>query len=111
MMGKFRAVFGPIPGNTKILPSQSSNPGEHYKVIPGEPEEGGPGGTKQPESIQKELNHALQKQLGANKVSVRKEVIGLVISLLTDRVLFVLGETKIMPEMREVLNVVAKILT
>ena len=44
MMAQFRAVFGPIPGNTTILPSQSSNPGEHYKIIPGEPQEGGPAG-------------------------------------------------------------------
>ena len=28
MMAQFRAVFGPIPGNTTILPSQSSNPGD-----------------------------------------------------------------------------------
>src|SRR5258708_24263501 len=40
---QLRAVFGPIRGNTQILPNQSSNPREHYKVLPREPMEGGPG--------------------------------------------------------------------
>jgi chemotaxis protein MotB len=110
MMAQFRAVFGPIPGNTTILPSQSSNPGENYKIIPGEPQEGGPGGTKQPNSIETEVRSTLKKQLGANKVSIRKEARGLVISLLTDKVLFDLGDTKIKPEMRETLNDVSLIL-
>ena len=110
MMAQFRAVFGPIPGNTTILPSQSSNPGEHYKVIPGEPQEGGPGGPAKPKPVDiGSIRKIFQKELGANKVSIRKEARGLVISLLTDKVLFDLGDTKIKPEMREVLNGVAKV--
>jgi len=117
MMAQFRAVFGPIPGNTTILPSQSSNPGETYKVIPGEPQEGGPGGPKSHRPVEgtggeiaNQIKGALRQQLGANKVSIRKEARGLVISLLTDKVLFDLGDTKIKPEMKEVLNSVAKVL-
>jgi chemotaxis protein MotB len=117
MMAQFRAVFGPIPGNTQVLPNQSSNPGEHYKVIPGEPEEGGPGGIKQPKAVEGtggdiagELKVKLQQQLGANKVSIRKEARGLVISLLTDKILFDLGDYKIKKEMRGVLNDVGDIL-
>jgi chemotaxis protein MotB len=117
MMAQFRAVFGAIPGNTAILPSQSSNPGEHYKVIPGEPLEGGPGGPKQPTpvhgsggEISGAVSQALQKPLGANKVSIRKEARGLVISLLTDKVLFDLGDTKVKKEMREVLDQISVIL-
>src|SRR5579862_6245929 len=88
MMAQFRAVFGPIPGNTTILPSQSSNPGEHYKIIPGEPREGGPiGGPARPTpvvlgEIEGKIKGALRPQLGANKVYIRKEARGLVISLL-----------------------------
>src|SRR5579885_1551766 len=53
---QIRAVFGPIPGNTTILPSQSSSPGEHFKIMPGEPLEGGPGGPKKPtSSVEKEM--------------------------------------------------------
>jgi chemotaxis protein MotB len=111
MMAQFRAVFGPIPGNTTILPSQSSNPGERYKIIPGEPEEGGPSGPVKPRPTDYgSIKSIIRKELGANKVSIRKEARGLVISLLTDKVLFDLGDTKIKPEMREVLNDVAKIL-
>ncbi len=111
MMAQFRAVFGPIPGNTTILPSQSSNPGEHYKIIPGEPQEGGPGGPAKPKAVDVgRVKNIFQKELGANKVSIRKEARGLVISLMTDKVLFDLGEYKIKPEMKEVLNDVAKLL-
>ena len=116
MMAQFRAVFGPIPGNTTILPSQSSNPGENYKIIPGEPREGGPiGGPSKPTpvslgDIAGPKHPAFQRLLGANKVSVRKEARGLVISLLTDKVLFDLGEARIKPEMHEVLNDIADIL-
>src|SRR5579859_7568566 len=45
---QIRAVFGPIPGSTTILPVPAANQGVHYKIIPGEPEEGGPGGNKPP---------------------------------------------------------------
>lgn len=111
MMAQFRAVFGPIPGNTTVLPSQSSNPGEHFKIIPGEPEEGGPEGPAKPKPIDVgKIKQIFQKELGANKVSIRKEARGLVISLATDKVLFDLGEYRIKPEMREVLNDVAKVL-
>jgi len=48
--------------------------------------------------------------LGANKVSIRKEARGLVISLLTDKVLFDLGDTKIRPEMKATLDQVAKVI-
>ncbi len=116
MMAQFRAVFGPIPGNTTILPSQSSNPGENYKIIPGEPREGGPvGGPARPTPVSLgeivgSKHPAFQRLLGANKVSIRKESRGLVISLLTDKVLFDLGDTHIKPEMHEVLNEIADIL-
>jgi chemotaxis protein MotB len=118
IMAQFRAVFGPIPGNTQILPNQSSNPGAHYKIIPGEPEEGGPSGIQLPkpvegtggDKIKGELKSALQTQLGANKVAIRKEARGLVISLLTDKVLFDLGDTHIKPEMKQVLDEIARIL-
>ncbi len=111
MMAQFRAVFGPIPGNTTILPSQSSNPGEHYKIIPGEPEEGGPSGPVKPKPTDYgAIKSIIRKELGANKVTIRKEARGLVISLLTDKVLFDLGDTRIKPEMREVLDDISKIL-
>lgn len=116
MMAQFRAVFGPIPGNTTILPSQSSNPGEHYKIIPGEPREGGPiGGPARPTpvvmgDIPGGKHPALKQQLGANKVSIRREARGLVISLLTDKVLFDLGDIRIKSEMKDVLNDIADIL-
>ncbi len=109
MMAQFRSVFGPIPGNTTILPSQSSNAGDHYKIIPGEPEEGGPGGDEK-KDVGKIAKNYLIKPLGANKVSIRKEAKGLVISLLTDKVLFDLGDYLIKPEMKEILNNVALIL-
>ncbi len=105
-----KAVFGPIEGNTAILPSQSSNAGENYKIIPGEPREGGPvGGPNKPKfnplgDQEKGLVHALQPQLGANKVYIRKEARGLVISLLTDKVLFDIGDYHLKPEGREMLD-------
>jgi chemotaxis protein MotB len=108
---QIRAVFGPIPGNTTILQSSAANAGEHYKIIPGEPEEGGPAGPVKPKPIDiGKVKAIISKPLGANKVSIRKEARGLVISLLTDKVLFDLGDTRIKPEMKEVLNDVAKIL-
>lgn len=107
---QIRAVFGPIPGNTAILPSQSANAGEHYKIIPGEPREGGPiGGPRPPKNKPTAIGN-IRQPLGANVVSIRQEARGLVISILTDKVLFDLGETKIRPEMRETLNDVADIL-
>ena len=114
---QIRAVFGPIPGNTQILPSPSSNAGDHYRILPAEPEEGGPGGPKTPRPVQgtggeiaKQIKGALRQQLGANKVRIRKEARGLIISLLTDKVLFDLGDTKIKTEMKEILSEIAKIL-
>ena len=113
---QIRAVFGPIEGNTAILPSASANPGENYKIIPGEPREGGPvGGPTVPKvtpmgDMQKGLIRALQPQLGANKVYIRKEARGLVISLLTDKVLFDLGDYHLRPEMKEVLDKIAPLL-
>jgi chemotaxis protein MotB len=117
---QFRAVFGPIQGNITVLPAQSANPGVHYKVIPGEPEEGGPGGPKKPNSpptsnggmtkMESEVRSLLQPQLGAKKVLIRREARGLVISLLTDKVLFDLGDYHLKKEMREVLNQVSVVL-
>ncbi len=114
---QIRAVFGPIPGNTTILPAQSSNAGEHYKIMPGEPLEGGPGGHAKPTpvvgkggDIEGSLKVLLRKELGANKVSIRKEARGLVISLLTDKVLFDLGQSKVKPEMKVILDEVSKAL-
>jgi len=108
---QIRAVFGPIPGNTTILQSNAANAGEHYKIIPGEPEEGGPEGPAKPKPIDVgKIKQILDKPLGANKVSIRKEARGLVISLMTDKVLFDLGDYRLKPEMREVLNDVSKIL-
>jgi chemotaxis protein MotB len=109
MMAQFRAVFGPIPGNTTILPSQSSNAGEHYKIIPGEPQEGGPGGEKVG-GMEKKITEKLHQQLGANKVSIRKEARGLVISILTDKVLFDLGHVHIKSGMKSVLDDVADVI-
>jgi len=103
---QIRAVFGPIPGSTTILPVPAANQGTHYKIIPGEPEEGGPGGTKPPNVVKVEK---IIEQLGAN-VSVRREARGLVISIPTDKVLFDLGDTRIRPEMKGILDKVAKIL-
>jgi chemotaxis protein MotB len=108
---QIRAVFGPIVGNTSILQSSSANAGEHYKVLPGEPEEGGPGGNKKPTpkagtggDKEGELRKILQRQLGANKVQIRKEARGLVVSLLTDKILFDLGDIHIKNEMIPVLD-------
>ncbi len=111
-----KAVFGPIQGNTAILPAQSSNAGETYKIIPNEPREGGPiGGPVKPRPVVMgeevgKYRGALRQQLGANKVFIRKEARGLVISLLTDKVLFDLGDYHIKSEMREVLDKIAPLL-
>jgi chemotaxis protein MotB len=117
IMAQFRRVFGPIEGSPALLTAQGANNGDHYKIIPGEPEEGGPGGPKKPtapaekgKSIEGELRAKLQFQIGANKVSIRKEARGLVISLLTDKVLFDLGDTRLKPEMKGVLNDIAEVL-
>lgn len=113
---QIRAVFGPIQGNTAILPSQSSNAGETYKIIPGDPKEGGPvGGPTKVRPVPMgetpgRYGAALRQQLGANKVFIRKEARGLVISLLTDKVLFDLGDYHIKPEMKEVLDKIAPLL-
>jgi chemotaxis protein MotB len=117
---QFRAVFGPIQGNITVLPAQSANPGVHYKVIPGEPEEGGLGGPKKPNSppsrtgdmnkVESALRSLLQPQLGAKKILIRREARGLVISLLTDKVLFDLGDTHLKKEMRDILDQVSTVL-
>ena len=113
---QIRAVFGPIQGNTAILPAQSSNAGETYKIIPGEPREGGPvGGPTKVRPVPMgevagQFRGALRQQLGANKVFIRREARGLVISLLTDKVLFDLGDYHIKPEMKQVLDAIAPIL-
>lgn len=117
IMAQFRRVFGPIEGSPNLLTAQGANNGDHYKIIPGEPEEGGPGGPKKPtipsekgKSIEGELKEKLQYQIGANKVSIRKEARGLVISLLTDKVLFDLGDTRLKPEIKGVLDDIAEVL-
>jgi chemotaxis protein MotB len=113
---QIRAVFGPIEGNTTILPSQSANAGAHYKVIPGEPEEGSPAaGPAKPVpnvlgEMDKKFHKALQQQLGANQVMIRREARGLVISLLTDKILFDLGDYHLKPEMKAVLDKIAAVL-
>jgi len=108
---QIRAVFGPIVGNTSILQSSSANSGEHYKILPGEPEEGGPGGNAKPNpkngtggDSKGTLYRALQHQLGTNHVQIRKEARGLIISILTDKVLFDLGDIHIKSEMIPVLD-------
>lgn len=120
VLDQFRAVFGPIQGNITVLPSQAANPGVHFKVIPGEPEEGGPGGPSKPTSpparggnlnkAEAALRSLLQPQLGAKKILIRKEARGLVISILTDKVLFDLGDYHLKKGMREVLDQVSKVL-
>jgi chemotaxis protein MotB len=125
---QFRAVFGVVTGGSTILPSEGSNQGVHFKIMAGEPEEGGAGGPtkaggappeqnpvseaekgKQKE-IEKKLTVALQRALGAQKVSIRREARGLVVSLLTDKVLFDLGEVHIKGEMREILGEIAGVI-
>jgi chemotaxis protein MotB len=120
VLDQFKAVFGPIQGNITVLPAQSANPGVHYKIIPAEPEEGGPGGPKKPSAppaksgdmnkVESQLRSLLEPQLGAKKILIRKEARGLVISLLTDKVLFDLGDYHLKKEMREVLDQVSKVL-
>ncbi len=113
---QIRAVFGPIVGNTAILQSSAANAGEHYKILPGEPEEGGPGGPKKPPPVEGKGGDIqgkivqIQHQLGANKVQIRKEARGLVVSLLTDKVLFDLGDIHIKKEMIPVLDAIGDVL-
>jgi len=125
----FRAVFGVVTGGSTIMPSEGSNQGVHFKVIAGEPAEGGAGGPKKPggspavqnpvegdkagtesKAIEKKLTAALQRALGAQKVSIRREARGLVVSLLTDKVLFDLGNVQIKKEMREILGDIAGVI-
>src|SRR5262245_29262523 len=62
---QIRTVFGPIPGNPSILQNQSANPGDHYKIIPGEPLEGGPEGPVKPKPVdEKGILKIFQKPLG-----------------------------------------------
>ncbi len=116
---QFRQVFGIIPGNTSVLPNQSANPGSHYKIVEGEPQRGGPGGPKKPVSsamgpteakIAQQLEAALQRELGANQVWIHHSAQGLVITLLTDKVLFNIGEYQIKPAMKVILNKISKVL-
>src|SRR5579859_3069911 len=116
IQAQIRSVFGPIPGNTQILPNQSSNPGVHYKVLPAEPEQGGPNGAKvfaakgSGGEINNKLSVVLQPQIGANKVYIRKEAKKLVISLLTDKVLFDIGDVRLKKEIRGILDKIADVL-
>ncbi|HVM32539.1 MAG TPA: flagellar motor protein MotB [bacterium] len=120
VLDQFKAVFGPIQGNITVLPAQSANPGVHFKIIPAEPEEGGPGGPKKPSAppaksgdmnkVESQLRSLLEPQLGAKKVLIRKEARGLVISLMTDKVLFDLGDYHLKKEMRDILDPVSKVL-
>lgn len=125
---QFRAVFGVVTGGSTILPTDGSNQGVHFKVIAGEPEEGGAGGPKKPggspavqnpvegekaaetKAMEKKLTAALQRALGAQKVSIRREARGLVVSLLTDKVLFDLGDVHIKKEMGEILGDIAGVI-
>src|SRR6185369_12829238 len=60
--------------------------------------------------IEKKLSAVLRQQVGANKVSIRKEARDLVISLLTDKVLFDIGDAKLKPEMKNILNQITGVL-
>jgi chemotaxis protein MotB len=112
----FRAVFGLVSSGATILPAEGSKQGIHFKIMSGEPEEGGPGGKKKPTpvkgtggDIEGQIKMKLQRYLGAQKVMIRKEARGLVVSLLTDKVLFDLGDVTIKKEMREILGDVADV--
>lgn len=113
----FRAVFGLIPGGTTVLPSEGTNQGINFKIMAGEPEQGGPGGTKSPKpvagtggDIEGKILSKLKQALGAHKVMIRKEARGLVVSLLTDKVLFDLGDVQLKKEIREILADIAGVL-
>ena len=113
----FRAVFGLIPGGATVLPSEGTNQGINFKIMAGEPEEGGPGGEKKPAKvegtggdIEGQIRAKLKQALGAHKIMIRKEARGLVVSLLTDKVLFDLGETSVKKEMREILTDISSVL-
>lgn len=114
---QFRAVFGVIPGGTTVLPAEGTNQGVMYKIIAGEPREGGPGGIARPTPVagtggdlEGELRRKLERQLGARKVRIRREARGLVVSLLTDKLLFDLGDTALKPELKEILGKIADVL-
>ena len=132
MAAQFRAVFGVVTGGSTIMPSEGTNQGIHFKVVAGEPDEGGAGGPKKPggstgtnpaaeevkkgnggaqdQKIEKEMKSALARALGAQKVSIRREARGLVVSLLTDKVLFDLGDVRLKGEMREILSEIAGVI-
>jgi chemotaxis protein MotB len=136
---QFRAVFGVVTGGSTIMPSEGTNQGIHFKVVAGEPEEGGSGGPKKPGGstgtnpaadeihngtgletggkptkkdieIAAKLKAALSQALGAQKVSIRREARGLVVSLLTDKVLFDLGDVRLKNEMRQILGDIAGVI-
>jgi chemotaxis protein MotB len=126
---QFRAVFGVVTGGSTILPAEGSNQGVHFKIVAGEPAQGGAGGPSKvggapPEQnpvseadksgkqkeIEKKLTVALQRSLGAQKVSIRKEARGLVVSLLTDKVLFDLGDVNLKKEMHSILGDIAGVI-
>jgi chemotaxis protein MotB len=116
---QFRAVFGVVTGGSTILPSEGSNQGVHWKIVAGEPEEGGAGGVKKPggspaakapDTLEPKVVAALQRALGAQKISIRREARGLVVSLLTDKVLFDLGDSKVKKEMAEILTDIASVI-
>jgi chemotaxis protein MotB len=115
---QFRAVFGVVTGGSTILPAEGSNQGVHFKIVAGEPAQGGAGGVKKPggqvssqdQAIGERLRKSLQRVLGAQKVSIRREARGLVVSLLTDKVLFDLGDVKLKKEMHSVLGDIADVI-
>jgi len=125
---QFRAVFGVVTGGSTILPAEGSNQGVHFKIVAGEPAQGGAGGpskvggapseqnpVSEPEKKRRaEIDHkltvALQRSLGAQKVSIRREARGLVVSLLTDKVLFDLGDVKLKKEMHSILGDIADVI-
>jgi chemotaxis protein MotB len=113
----FRAVFGLIPGGATVMPSEGTNQGINFKVMAGEPEQGGPGGEKSPKpvagsggDIEGKILAKLKKSLGAHKIMIRREARGLVVSLLTDKVLFDLGDVQLKKEIRDILADIASVL-
>ena len=113
----FRSVFGLVSTGATILPAEGTNQGLHFKILAGEPEQGGPGGTKKPKPVSGsggdlpgKVANKLKHYLGAQKISIRQEARGLVVSLLTDKVLFDLGGVALKPEMREILGDLADVI-
>ncbi len=113
----FRSVFGLVQTGATILPAEGTNQGLHFKILAGEPEQGGPGGPKKPPLVKGTggdvaglIKQKLHRYLGAQKIMIRQEARGLVVSLLTDKVLFDLGGVALKPEMREILSDLADVI-